>query len=97
MVSLILYGPSASPPRPIRIGYELSSDLGASDQLRRCSSGRFHGNNTSGRDGARPPDWAQAVRYAVSQTRGLFPHNASVWNSEKSIAPNRPLQSAPEP
>ena len=46
---------------------------------------------------AEGPASAHAVRYAASQRRGLIPHNAKVWNSEKSIAANRPLQTDPEP
>ena len=77
--------------------YELSSDGGPSDQARRWSSDRFHGNHASGFSGPWPPASAQAVKYAVSQVRGLSPHNASVCNSENSIAASRPLQTAPEP
>src|SRR5512135_3811813 len=93
----LLNSPSATLPRPTLTGYELSFDFGSSDQARRCSSDRFHGSNTSGREGARPPASAHADKYAVSQRRGLSLHNARVWNSEKSIAANRPLQTDPEP
>src|SRR5512135_2434013 len=85
------------PPLTMCTNYELSSDFGSRDHTRRCSSDRFHGNNASRSEAARPPDSAHAVRYAVSQARGLSPHNDSVWNSEKSIAANWPLQTAPEP
>src|SRR3982750_3548773 len=77
--------------------YELSCEGGSRDQARRWSSDRFHGNHASGFSGGWPPASARAVKYAVSQVRGVIPHNANVWDSEKSIAASRPLQTAPEP
>src|SRR5205085_1468001 len=48
------------------------------DQTRCCSALRFHGKNWSTSSAASPPACAQAVRYAVSQTRGFNCHRHNV-------------------